>query len=191
MITGTVKAEAGKDGLTYLKPQITISIANTSRIFVNLDAIVDTGFTGWLTLPGDTIEELGLTRYGQRPANQASGIGIFTIYGALVSWHGGHRPILVHQTSGEPLAGMALLEGSQLIVEASDGVVVIIKEMLLRISCHKRSEIQSRVNFCGSTSTESPRTSGFRRWTFDACNPREGYRLMWEAARATIAAVAA
>ncbi len=132
MVTGTVKAEVSKDGLTYLKPQITISVANANHIFVNLDAIVDTGFTGWLALPGDTIEELELTRYGQRPANQAGGIGIFTIYGALVSWHGEHRPVLVHQNSGEPLVGMALLEGSRLTVEASDGGVVIIEEILQR-----------------------------------------------------------
>ena len=113
-----------------MRPEITIGVAGVSRTFLNQDAIVDTGFTGWLALPEDPIEVLGLTQYGERPANQASGIGVFAIYGALVSWRGEHRSVLVHQIKGDPLIGMALLEGSQLTVCAREDGDVIIEEIL-------------------------------------------------------------
>ena len=126
MITGKVKAEVDENGYIYLKPRISISVAGVDRAFLNREATVDTGFTGGLALPQDTIEELGLTLYGRRPANHASGVGMFEIYGALVPWRGEHRPVLVYRTSGEPLVGMALLEGCQLTVDArEDGDVTI------------------------------------------------------------------
>ena len=129
MITGKVKAEVDENGHIYLKPRINISVAGVDRAFLNRDATVDTGFTGGLALPEDTIEELGLTLYGRRPANHASGVGMFEIYGALVSWHGEYRPVLVHKTSGEPLVGMALLENSRLTVDAREDGNIVIEEM--------------------------------------------------------------
>ena len=128
MIAGKVNSEVDKDGYVYLKPQITLSVAGVDRVFRMSQVTVDTGFTGWLALPGDTIEELGLTSYGQRPANQAGGVGVFSIYGALVLWHGEQRPVLVHRITGDPLMGMALLEGSQLKVDAREDGDVIIDE---------------------------------------------------------------
>ena len=129
MISGKVKAEIGTDGLTYLRPQIPIGIAGISRVFQDQDATIDTGFTGWLALPEAAIEELGLRIYGERRANQASGIGVFSIYGALVSWHDRDRPVLVHQITGDPLVGMALLEGTRLKVEAREDGDVNIEEL--------------------------------------------------------------
>lgn len=129
MITGKVKAEVDQNGYTYLKPRISISVAGVDRAFLNRDATVDTGFTGGLALPEDTIEELGLTLYGRRPANHVSGVGMFEIYGALVTWHGEYRPVLVYKTRGEPLVGMALLEGSQLMVDAREDGDVTIEEL--------------------------------------------------------------
>ena len=129
MITGKVKAEVDENGYIYLKPRINISVAGVDRAFLNRDATVDTGFTGGLALPEDTIEELGLTLYGRRPANHASGVGMFEIYGALVLWHGEYRPVLVHKTSGEPLVGMALLENSRLTIDAREDGDIVIEEM--------------------------------------------------------------
>ena len=129
MIAGKVKSEVDRDGYVYLKPQIALSVAGIDRVFQMVEVTVDTGFTGWLALPGDTIEELGLTSYGQRPANQAGGVGMFSIYGALVLWHGEHRPVLIHRITGDSLIGMALLEGSELTVVAKEDGDVIIDEL--------------------------------------------------------------
>ena len=121
---------AGRDGpLAFLSPRVTIAIAGGARIFRPLEAIVDTAFTGWLTLPPATIQELGLTHYGQREALLASNaVSEFEIYGVLVSWLGAVRPVLVHQSEGRPLIGMALLSGCRLTVDAWDGGPVVIAE---------------------------------------------------------------
>ena len=129
MISGKVEIEVDQNGYIYMKPRIGITVAGTDRAFLNQLATVDTAFTGGLALPELTIRELGLTLYGRRTANHAGGIGIFEIYGALVLWHGEHRPVLVHKTSGEPLVGMALLQGSRLAIEAIEGGDVIIEEL--------------------------------------------------------------
>jgi clan AA aspartic protease len=89
--------------------------------------MVDTGFTGWLTLPERNIIDLGLTHYGQRRVILANEEQIATeIYSALTLWHGQPRPVLVYQIEGIPLIGMAMLSGSRLIVDAwEDGDVTI------------------------------------------------------------------
>ena len=112
-----------------MKPQITLSVAGSDHVFVTSDVTVDTAFTGWLALPEDTIQELGLTSYGERPANQAGGVGLFSIYGALVLWHGNQLPVLVHKITGDPLIRMGLLEGSRLTLDAREDGDLIIEEM--------------------------------------------------------------
>lgn len=127
MMTGTVIAIAREGGLDWLAPCIDISVAGGARVFHTETAVVDTGFTGWLALPGESIVQLGLTPYGQRPANQASGeTRMFDIHSALVLWHGTPRPVPVHRAEGTPLIGMGLLNGSRLIVDSWDGGDVII-----------------------------------------------------------------
>lgn len=128
MIIGQVVAAGQEAGVVALEPRVKIGIAGTDRVFHTEEAVVDTGFTGWLTLPQTLIARLGLTYYGQRPANQASGeILMFDIYGGLVAWHGGPRPVLVHRVDGKPLIGMALLSGSRLTVDAREGGWVLIE----------------------------------------------------------------
>ena len=129
MIVGEVETEVDHNGYIYLKPRISIAVAGADRAFLVERATIDTGFTGELALPEVTIGELGLTLYGRRPANHAGGVAMFPIYGALVSWHNVHRPVLVFQTSGEPLIGMALLQGSRFSVDALEGGDVVIEEM--------------------------------------------------------------
>ena len=130
MITGKVVAIAREGGLDWLAPCIDISIAGTDRVFRTEMAVVDTGFTGWLALPGESIARLDLTPYGQRPASQASGeTRMFDIHSALVLWHGVARPVPVHRAEGTPLIGMNLLNGSRLIVDSWEGGDVVIDEL--------------------------------------------------------------
>ena len=131
MIRGKVRISAAEAEIVLLQPVITISIAGADHAFQMEEAIVDTGFTGWLTLPKHIIEDLRLTCYGQRRAVLANGEPIASeVYSALVSWHGRIRPALVYQLDGKPLIGMALLSGSRLIADAWDGGDVIIEEVM-------------------------------------------------------------
>lgn len=130
MIVGKVIAQETEDNVTRLEPRITIDIAGVNRVFQTESVIVDTGFTGALTLPESTVTQLGLTRYGNRPDVQASGERrMFEIYGALVSWHGRLRPVLVYLSDSRPLLGMELLNGSRLIVDAREDGDVPIEEV--------------------------------------------------------------
>ena len=129
MMTGKVIVIAREAELEWLAPCVEISLAGGDRVFQTETAVIDTGFTGWIALPGDSIERLGLTNYGRRPANQASGdIGMFDIYGVLVIWHGLARPVPVHRAEGTPLIGMGLLNGSRLMVDSWEGGDVVIEE---------------------------------------------------------------
>ena len=130
MIRGRVEVIGGDAGLTYLAPRIAVRVAGVNRIFRTEEAIVDTGFTGWLTLPQKIIRDLGLTYYGERPAILAdSEEKMFDLYGALISWHGHQHAALVLGTDGTPLVGMALLRGDRLTIDARDGGDVIIEEI--------------------------------------------------------------
>ena len=116
--------------IVLLQPRIAISVAGSSRAFQTQEAIVDTGFTGWLTLPEQSVRELGLTYYGQRRVILANEEQIASeIYSALTLWHGQPRPVLVYQIEGTPLIGMAMLSGSRLIVDAWEGGDVVIEEI--------------------------------------------------------------
>jgi len=124
-----IKGWVSSDGAAGLQAWTTIEVAGSDEIFGPTDVIVDTGFTGWLTLPGSVIEQMRLDLYGRRPAILANGeTEILDLYFALVQWHGQVRPVMVHQAGGRPLIGMALLSGSLLIVDASEGGSVTITD---------------------------------------------------------------
>ena len=128
MIRGRVEVSGTEAGIVYLQPRITASIADSSGGFRTETAVIDTGFNGWLTLPASIISDLGLTYRGRRPAVQANGEAqLFPIYGALVSWDGKHRAVLVHQAEGMPLVGMGLLNGSRFIMDTWEGGDIIIE----------------------------------------------------------------
>ena len=129
MITGKVVVTGRQAGVVWLEPRVDINISGFDRVFRSEEAVVDTGSTGWLTLPEATIERLGLTYYGQRPANQAAGEAeMFDIYGVLVLWHGLPRPVPVHHAEGTPLIGMGLLDGCRLSIDSWEGGDVVIEE---------------------------------------------------------------
>ena len=93
----------------------------------SLEAILDTGFSGYLTLPTESIQQLGLRSVGQRTFELANGdLFEFEAYLAAVSWHGSLTDALVLKSDSAPLIGMTLLWGSRVTVDAlTDGEVTI------------------------------------------------------------------
>ena len=92
-----------------------------------IEVVVDTGFDGYLTLPGDLINRLGLRRAGRRYAILGDGNTVaLELYRTKVLWHGEEREVPVLRTDGGPLVGMALLEGNRVILDVvTDGDVKI------------------------------------------------------------------
>ncbi len=92
-----------------------------------IEVVLDTGFTGYLTLPAQPIRQLGLRFVGQRTFELANGeLFEFEAYIATVLWHGRQKDALVLKSDSTPLLGMTLLWGSRVTLNAaSDGLVTI------------------------------------------------------------------
>lgn len=95
-----------------------------------IEAVIDTGFDGYLTLPAGVIAALGLRWRSRGGALLADGSGsIFEIYEGTVLWDGSARRILIHGVETMPLLGMGLLEGYALRIEVRQGGSVVIDSL--------------------------------------------------------------
>ena len=96
---------------------VTVDIMDAESRFKPIEVILDTGFTGYLTLPAESIQELGLPSVGRRTFEVANGeLFEFEAYLAAVSWHGRLNDALVLKSDSAPLLGMTLLWGSRMPV---------------------------------------------------------------------------
>lgn len=95
-----------------------------------VETVVDTGFTGFLTLPRGFVDSLSLPLLGSTPATLADGTtAALEVCEALVVWHGRQRPVECLVTGGAPLIGMSLLRGSELRIRVTGGGDVRIEEL--------------------------------------------------------------
>lgn len=105
-------------------------LSPTDAPSLRVDAVVDTGFTGHLTLPAGTVEALELPIVGSAESILADGsLVLEDVCLARVLWHGGERPVRVLVADATPLLGMSLLRGSELRIEAVDGGEVEIRRL--------------------------------------------------------------
>ena len=109
----------------YREAIISLSVQGPEGQSREIDAVIDTGFNGFLTLPPSLIQELGLA--WRRRAMLADGSdSLFDIYEATVTWDDRLRRIAVDEVNSDPLIGMSLLYGYELTVQVVDrGRVVI------------------------------------------------------------------
>ena len=89
--------------------------------------LIDTGYTGDITLPIEVVRELGLNWHSTAFGELADGTrGERDRYLAEVLWMGQWRPVPVIALGGTPMLGTKLLQGHRLTVEiVPDGVVAI------------------------------------------------------------------
>ena len=102
MITGTVNGQ--------FEIVIQLRVRDSAGQEHEVEAILDTGFTGSLTLPPSLISRLGLLWRSSSSAVLANGnVELFDVYAATVIWDAVPRPILVQAIDNPALLGMALL----------------------------------------------------------------------------------
>lgn len=95
-----------------------------------IQAVIDTGYTGFLTLPYHIISTLNLTWYMQQEGLLGDGsLRMFNVYEASVIWDGQIKIIEVNESETDPLVGMGLLEGYELKIQALHGGLVTINAL--------------------------------------------------------------
>lgn len=95
-----------------------------------VNAIVDTGFTDYLTLPTTTISDLRLVPIDTLECQLADGRTVaLQSFQATVMWDGEPREVLALAADGEPLLGMSLLYGSRLVINVMAGRDLTIERM--------------------------------------------------------------
>ena len=93
-----------------------------------VEAIIDTGYNGFLTLPTTLVEELELTWFGRGEGFLADGTkSTFSVHTVFVEWDGRRRYIQADVTGNKPLVGMQLLHRHNLYVEVAEGGRVVIQ----------------------------------------------------------------
>ena len=89
----------------------------------DFSAVLDTGFTEYLTLSRETIARLSLRHVHTAQVVLGDGSEVqVPVYRAEVLWHGQWRLIYVHETAGGALVGMSLLYGSVLKIRVLTAV---------------------------------------------------------------------
>ncbi len=120
MIEGFVNAN--------LEAVVTLPLRGPTGGTREVDAVVDTGFNGYLTLPPMLVADLGLPVVGDGEAVLADGSeAAFDVYGVTVLWDGQPRHIETGAVGIDPLVGMALLNRHNLNIDVEDGGSVVIQ----------------------------------------------------------------
>ena len=120
MIEGAVNA--GYEAvipLTLLGPEV-----QTQEI----EAVVDTGFNGFLTLPSILVRGLGLAYRGRGRATLPDGSEVtFDVHDVAVLWDGRSISVAADTADTTPLVGMQLLDRHSLYVDVAVGGRVVIQ----------------------------------------------------------------
>lgn len=110
---------------------IELEVVGSGRKQATIEAVIDTGFNGYLVLSSNLADRLELQLAGNRRATLGDGHSVvLDAYLGTVIWHGRERPILVLQAEGGPLIGMSLLFGSRVTLNIEDGGNVSIDPLL-------------------------------------------------------------
>jgi clan AA aspartic protease len=109
---------------------LTVVVGNSNRQLQSISAVIDTGFSGFLSLPSEIIANLDLPWSASDIVALGDGSEtLFDLYTGIVIWDGRYQDIYIAESETEPLLGMALLYGYRLQVDTIEGGLVTI-EML-------------------------------------------------------------
>jgi predicted aspartyl protease len=122
MITGVVTAN--REAVVRLK------LRDVQGAEVEIDTILDTGFTESLSLPRTWVNALVLAFIEEDEMILADGSLIrVDLYEGIVLWDGQERTVVVHCMEGSPLIGMSLIYDHLLTMQVVDGGDVTIDAM--------------------------------------------------------------
>ena len=113
-----------------LQAVVSLTVQGPSRQSREIEAVVDTGFNDFLTLPSALAAELGLAYRNRGQMILADGSeATFDIYRAALPWDGESRHVYADAADATPLVGMRLLDRHDLSIQVRDGGRVAIQQM--------------------------------------------------------------
>ena len=120
MIQGTVNAA--------YEAVVPLSLRGPAGQTHDIEAIVDTGYSGFLALPATLVAELDLPfSYVGRAFLANDDEVSFDVYDVTVVWDGQPRHVRADAMGSTPLTGMLLLDGHTLNIEVESGGRVVIQ----------------------------------------------------------------
>jgi len=119
MIIGSVNSD--------LDATIRILIEDVNGQSQAIDVKIDTGYTGFLSLPAATVATLGLPATGIDGIRIGDGSTVMAqVHSGVVIWDGKPRTVDVHAMGVDRLIGMRMLASHDLAIRIQDGGVVSI-----------------------------------------------------------------
>ena len=93
-----------------------------------IEALVDTGFTGYPALSHDVVQQLHLPQVAEEEVDLADGsTTVLALYKVAVVWHDEPRTLTAYAVAGRSLIGMKRLRSSLVTLEVIDGGTVVIE----------------------------------------------------------------
>jgi clan AA aspartic protease len=121
MIRGAVKSDEAR---------IRLKVRGRGGQEQEVEAVIDSGYSGALTLPPALIAQLGLRWQSAERATLADGsVCVFQVYVGQVVWDSKVRTILVDEADAASLVGMRLLRGHELKMQVRYSGKVTIKRL--------------------------------------------------------------
>jgi len=107
MMTGSVNADG--------EAVVSLRVRDADGGFLEIDAIVDTGFNGLVALPAHFISDLRLPDVGVARVRYGDGNeGTLPVHEAIIDWDGLERLVRIDCLANDVLIGTELLAGHEL-----------------------------------------------------------------------------
>ena len=101
---------------------IRVRLRGPSGAVADITAVVDTGYSGSLTVSDTVVSELRLVRRSGITVRLADGTPVeLDTFGAEIEWGGGWQRIVVYAVGDEALVGMRLIAGLRLQIDVAAG----------------------------------------------------------------------
>jgi clan AA aspartic protease len=122
MLTGSVNA--------FREAVLCLAVRGPSGDERAIEAVIDTGYDGSLTLPPRLVAELRLPFRNRASALLGDGSRtLYDVHDGIVLWDGKLRRIAIDVVDTDPLLGMALLYGQELTIQVFEGGAVSVREI--------------------------------------------------------------
>ncbi len=104
-----------------------IDLLSEDGLIITVNALLDTGFTGWIAINSQDIDDLGWIFLEQEERQTARGIASFRLYEGTVIFDGQELtiPAVVGEGISDILIGLAWLENRRLVVDKKLGLLTL------------------------------------------------------------------